>query len=189
MWVKPVQQGEFAIMRTLAIFTMLLISCAALAQNSATKAAGFDISALDKSADPCVDFYQYACGGWMKANSIPADQSIWGRFDELDERNQFILRDILQEASTKSAPAGSNDQKIGDYYGSCMDEKAIEEKGASPLKPYLDSIAAIKSKKDLPKFVADWHGRGANLFFQFTSEPDFKNATQVIAATDQAGLG
>jgi putative endopeptidase len=176
-------------MRKLAIVAMLLISCAALAQNTETKDSGFSISALDKSADPCSDFYQYACGGWMKANPVPADQSIWGRFDELDERNQFILRDILQEASTKSSPAGSNDQKIGDYYGSCMDEKAIEEKGASPLKPYLDSIAAIKSKKDLPNFLADWHGRGANLFFQFTSEPDFKNATQIIAATDQAGLG
>ena len=99
------------------------------------------------------------------------------------------MRDILQEASKKNSPPGSNDQKIGDYYGSCMDEKSIEEKGASPLKPYLDSIAAIKSKKDLPNFLADWHGRGANLFFQFTSEPDFKNATQIIAATDQAGLG
>jgi putative endopeptidase len=176
-------------MRKLAILAMLLISCAVLAQDPQTKTQGFSINLLDKASDPCVDFYQYACGGWMKANPVPSDQSIWGRFEELDERNQLILRDILQEASTKTVPAGSNDQKIGDYYGSCMDEKAIEEKGASPLEPYLDSIAAIKSKKDLPNFVADWHGRGANLFFQFTSEPDFKNATQIIAATDQAGIG
>jgi len=176
-------------MRKLAILAMLLISCGALAQDPQTKTLGFNVSELDKSADPCVDFYQYACGGWMRANPLPADQSIWGRFEELDERNQLILRDILQEASKKNSPPGSNDQKIGDYYGSCMDEKSIEEKGASPLKPYLDSIAAIKSKKDLPNFLADWHGRGANLFFQFTSEPDFKNATQIIAATDQAGLG
>jgi putative endopeptidase len=176
-------------MRKLAILAMLLISCAVLAQDPQTRTQGFSINLLDKASDPCVDFYQYACGGWMKANPVPSDQSIWGRFEELDERNQLILRDILQEASTKTVPAGSNDQKIGDYYGSCMDEKAIEEKGASPLEPYLDSIAAIKSKKDLPNFVADWHGRGANLFFQFTSEPDFKNATQIIAATDQAGIG
>ncbi len=176
-------------MRKFTMFALLLISCAALAQDPQTKTQGFSINLLDKASDPCVDFYQYACGGWMKANPVPSDQSIWGRFEELDERNQLILRDILQDASTKTAPAASSDQKIGDYYGSCMDEKAIEEKGASPLKPYLDSIAAIKSKKDLPNFVADWHGRGANLFFQFTSEPDFKNATQMIAATDQAGLG
>jgi putative endopeptidase len=174
-----------------ALFSLLLIACVAFAQDEPrTKTTpGFDINALDKSSDPCTDFYQYACGGWMKANPVPADQSTWGRFNELEERNEYILREILQQASAKTSPAGSNDQKIGDYYGSCMDEAAIEQKGTAPLKPFLDSVAALKSKKDLPAFLGDWHSRGAGMFFEFSSEPDFKNANEVIAATDQSGFG
>jgi endothelin-converting enzyme/putative endopeptidase len=89
----------------------------------------FDLNAIDKSIDPCNDFYQYACGTWMKQNPIPPDQAAWGRFNELHQNNQIILRNILDKQSANNSARSSTDQKIGDYYSSCMDESGIEEKG------------------------------------------------------------
>ena len=120
----------------LLVYLLLLAGASAQAQNtnsfssSAKKLASFDMNAMDKSADPCVDFYQYACGGWVKNNAIPADQPEWGRFDELHENNQLILRGILDKHSADIPSRSSNEQKIGDYYYSCMDEAGIEAKGA-----------------------------------------------------------
>jgi len=148
----------------------------------------FELNAIDKSVDPCTDFFQYACGNWMKQNPIPSDQSSWGRFDELFQNNQFILRDILEKAGT-GLNRDANTQKIGDFYASCMDESAIEKKGLTALKPQLDKIAALKNKSELPVFLADMHKNGFRSFFEFGSQPDFKNAQIVIAETDQAGLG
>src|SRR3954452_13092432 len=92
----------------------------------------FDPSAIDKSVDPCTDFYQYACGTWLKNNPIPPDQASWGRFSELAERNRTILRQILEKASTAAAGRDADTQKIGDYYSTCMDEAAINSKGIQP---------------------------------------------------------
>src|SRR3954452_7140015 len=99
----------------------------------------FDVKAIDKNADPCTDFYQYACGNWLTNNPIPPDQSTWGRFSELHERNQRILKDIL-ETSTAKTPRSAPEVKIGDYYAACMDERGINAKGTAPLKPELDRI-------------------------------------------------
>ena len=149
----------------------------------------FDLNAIDKTADPCTDYYQYACGNWRKNNPIPSDQSSWGRFDELYQNNQFILRDILEKAAVNDSKRDANTQKIGDFYGACMDEAATEKKGIAPLKPQLDKIAALKNKAELPAFLAESHKQGFHSFFEFGSQPDFKNAQMMIAETDQAGLG
>jgi endothelin-converting enzyme/putative endopeptidase len=159
------------------------------AQQGPKQMHSFELDSIDKSVSPCADFYQYACGNWMKNNPIPADQSSWGRFDELFQNNQFILRDILQKAAAGGATRDANTQKIGDFYGSCMDEEAIEKKGLASIKPELDMIAALKSKSELPDFLAEMHKNGFRSFFEFGSQPDFKNAQMMIAETDQSGLG
>src|SRR5207249_10923435 len=101
---------------------------------------------LDRSVSPCVNFYKFACGTWMARNPIPPDQSRWGRFDELAERNRQILRDILEKAAVENASRAPIEQQIGDYYAACMDVAAIDKKGLSPLKPALDRIAALPDK-------------------------------------------
>src|SRR5258705_9776148 len=102
----------------------------------------FSIDNIDKTADPCTDFYQYACGNWLKNTEIPADQSSWVSFIELDERNQFTMREILDKASVAAPERDAITQKIGDLYSSCMDEKAAEAQDSAPLNPELDRIAA-----------------------------------------------
>jgi endothelin-converting enzyme/putative endopeptidase len=153
------------------------------------KTLGFDAAALDKTVAPCDDFYQFACGGWTKANPIPGDQSSWGRFNELAERNRVTLREILDEAAKGGASQAPFDRKLGDFYGSCMDEAKVEALGASALKPQLDGIAALKSKAELPAALAGLHRAGVEAVFAFGAEQDFKDTTQVIAQADQGGLG
>src|SRR5437868_4566360 len=126
-------------------------------ENRVLELKGLDPNLMDKNADPCVDFYQYACGGWLKQNPVPADQSSYGRDTELAERNRLILRDILEKAAINDPKRSAVNQKIGDYYSSCMDEHAIEKKDTGPLKPELDRIAAIEDKKDLAPAIAQLH--------------------------------
>ena len=135
-----------------------------------------------------MDFYQYACGTWLKNNPIPADQSSWGRFSELHERNQIILRGILEKQSADNASRSPVNQKIGDYFNSCMDEAGIEAKGTAPLKPYMDNINMMKSKSDIPAVLAGLHKSGVNAFFEFGAEPDFKDSKVDIATAGQGGL-
>ncbi|MGZ7063685.1 MAG: M13 family metallopeptidase [Candidatus Angelobacter sp.] len=145
------------------------------------------VTALDKSADPCVDFYQFACGGWIKNNPIPADHPIWSRFGELAERNRTVLRGILED-SAKATKRSANEQKIGDYYASCLDEDSINKKGIAVLKPEFDRIAGLKDKAGLPALLAHLHGESIDALFNFYSGADFKNAKEVIAQADQGGI-
>jgi predicted metalloendopeptidase len=172
----------------LACFVLLAATGFAQTASSTKAAPGFSLDNIDKTVDPCVDFYQYACGNWLKKTEIPADQSQWVSFVELHERNLAIEREILEKAEVGGSKRGAVDQKIGDLYGSCMDEKAVNEKGAAPLKPELDRVAAVKDKAALMDEIAHIHLTGSSPLFNFYSSPDLHNANQVIAYIDQGGL-
>jgi putative endopeptidase len=155
--------------------------------------AVLDLSAMDKTVDPCVDFYTYACGGWMKNNPVPPDQSNWGTYGKLQDENLAQLRTILEEAAKSNSGKGTVTQKIGDYYASCMDEVTIDKLGATPLTPELKRIADLQSKNAIAEYLATSQYPtaiyGGGSLFTFRSTQDFKDSTQEIAETDQGGLG
>jgi endothelin-converting enzyme/putative endopeptidase len=180
-------------LRILAFIPVLCFAwLPSLAQHSASEPV-LDVSAMDKTIDPCVDFYTYSCGGWMKSNPIPPDQASWGTYGKLEDENRAQLRTILEEAARSEPSRNSITQKIGDYYSSCMDESAIESLGAKPLQPELDRIAGLKSKQDFAEYLASSQYPpslyGGGTLFTFRSNQDFKDSTQVIAEVDQGGLG
>jgi putative endopeptidase len=175
--------------RVLLVFLLLAALATSAQTDSTTKPApGFSIDNIDKTLDPCVDFYQYACGNWLKKAEIPADQSAWVSFVELDERNLVTLREILEKASANDSGRSPIDQKVGDFYSSCMDEKTVDAKGLDSLKPELDRISTVSDKATLIDAVARVHLAGPNPLFNFYSNSDLHNADQVIAYIDQGGL-
>jgi len=159
------------------------------APGSVARPKSFDLGAMDKSVDPCEDFFEYACGTWRKNNPIPPDQARWGRFNELAEYNRQLLHEILEKASTNGPKHDPVTQKIGDFYASCMDEKTVNAQGSAPLKALLDRIAAISNKDELVKTLAYMHSLGINALFNFGAQPDLHNANMQIAGVFQGGLG
>ena len=150
---------------------------------------GFSLSNLDKSCKPCDDFHEFAMGGWMKANPIPAEYPNWGTFTQLRDNSLTVLRTILEAATKANASAGSNEQKIGDFYSSCMDSTAIEAAGLTPLADDLATIDAIGDRKSLDAEIIRLQREGASVVFRFASGQDLKDSTRFIAQAIQGGLG
>ena len=187
--------------RTLAILLFLACAGVVFAQtisNAPSTSAdaqifmlipGLDKSVMDTTADPCVDFYQYSCGNWSKLHPIPSDSPYSDEFYNLEQYNQQVLHGILEKAATNDPSRDANTRKIGDYYASCMDEAAVQQKGLEPLQPELDRINGLTSKEQLPELLAHYQLINVNAFLGFGSQEDFKDATRTIAVASQNGLG
>ncbi|HUO26823.1 MAG TPA: M13 family metallopeptidase [Candidatus Aquilonibacter sp.] len=183
----------------LATLALAAISCAtAPAQSNENKPAvpghqtaplGLDERFLDTTADPCTNFFQYACGNFTKYYPIPSDRSGFGIFSLLFDRNQADLHEILERAAAGGTDRTPNEKKIGDYYAACMDSNAIDRKGLQPFQPELDRIAALKEKSELTPLLARFQLTNVNAFLGLGEQQDFKDASKQIAAVDQGGLG
>jgi putative endopeptidase len=179
----------------LAIVILLLLAGFVFAQTAKNTQPVLNISSMDKTVDPCVDFFEYSCGGWIKKNPIPPDQTNWSVYSKLENDNKLILRNIVESAAKPDPARDATKQKIGDYYAACMDESGIEKAGIAPLRPELQRVADLKSKAELARLVVSMqpakenYVRQETVLFDFGSLQDFKDSTQVIAVADQGGLG
>jgi endothelin-converting enzyme/putative endopeptidase len=184
--------------KAFALPLCLIVTALAAAQNPATQSSqqlampytpSLDVNSMDKSADPCVDFYQYSCGGWKKNNPIPSDETSWEVYGKLYQDNLNYLRALLEQASSASQRDAVT-QKIGDFYGACIDESAIEKRGLAPVQGDLDAIGHLNSAKDITPLLARLQfAYGRTILFSQGSTQDPDNAEQQIAELDQGGLG
>src|SRR3954467_13442960 len=172
----------------LALFLLTIISFAQT-QNSSSAAPptkdrplttlpytpSLDVPSMDKSVDPCVDFYMYSCGGGNKKNPIPGDQASWDVYGKLTNENRMFLWAILEEAAKPTPNRSAVDQKIGDFFSSCMDETAVNKRGATPLKGDMATINGMRSAADLAPVLAQLHlnSSGSGFGFGFGSSQDF----------------
>jgi len=187
----------------LLISSVMAVSLAAAQAPSAPHSAepalpyspSLDLSSMDKSVDPCVDFYHYSCGGWQTKNPIPPDQTSWSVYGKLYQDNLTFLRGILEQAAQPSERRSAVNQKIGDFYAACMDDGAVEKRGVSPIQPELDAIRQVKSVKELAPLVAKLqvtyfqYSYTSSMLFSAGSAQDPDDSEQVIADVDQGGLG
>ncbi len=179
-----------------AVGIVLLCSGAAFSQATPAESSkppapekifSFDPDAIDKSANPCENFYQYACGNWQKNNPIPGDQSRWGQFNKLAENNRLVLYEILSNAA-KPGNHTPVEQKVGDYFAACMDTKTIDARGTAPLKVDLDAIGKVSSRPQLVEEIADLQQKGVRAVMAFYAAADMHDATMQVANLDQGGL-
>ena len=171
---------------------LVLLSLASLAMTASPLAPdhGVNTANLDTTCAPCKDFNQFANGGWMAKNPIPPAYPSWGVTNEVNERNRDILHQILEDAAKNTmAVRGTSEQKIGDYYGSCMDTAKIDSEGLKPLQPELDRIQRIADITSLEAEIVHLQQIGVSAFFEVDSTPDFKNSNEVTGEVDQGGLG
>ncbi|HWR34903.1 MAG TPA: M13-type metalloendopeptidase [Clostridia bacterium] len=179
---------KFVAVLLLATGSVLTVAQTAPAQSQTAKAPiSFDTTAMDKSVDPCNDFFEFSCGGWRRANPVPGDKSRWGRFQELGEYNLSVLHGLLEKA-IEPGNHSAIEQKVGNFYAACMDEKAVDALGAKPLRPEFDRIAKIKTRADVLAQVAHMQSVGIPALFGFGASPDMHDAKQTIASVSQGGL-
>jgi putative endopeptidase len=175
------------------------VAAAAADESNVPKLEHFDANLVDKTLDPCQDFYKYSCNKWLTANPIPADQVYWSTGSGLELWNEGVLRDTLEAASKNDPNRSAVQQKIGDYWAACMDESTIDSAGLKPLESELARVAALKSKKDITLAIAHlqhvypgaWQpgdNESSSPLFGFTGQQDYDNASMVVAQIDQAGL-
>ena len=151
---------------------------------------GLSETTLDRSADPCSNFYQFACGGWLAKTEIPADRTTWSRgFSEIYDRNQQTLRTILEAAAAGGKDPDPGTQKLGNFYASCMDEATIEKAGLSALEPWLKRARKVRNKKQITALVSELQADGVNVLFNFFVDQDAKDSTKMVAQLWQGGLG
>ncbi|HSJ39464.1 MAG TPA: M13 family metallopeptidase N-terminal domain-containing protein, partial [Xanthobacteraceae bacterium] len=164
---------------------LLLLAAAALAHGGEQ---GLQTANIDRSTSPCHDFFQYANGAWLRTTRIPPDHDTWGVDEEIEQRNQSILRDILDNAASHPADGGPI-RKIGDFYAAAMDETAIESSGLAPLREDLAALAALTTADDVAALIRDWHVRGFDVLFDLQAQEDLKDSATNIAYAAQGGLG
>jgi putative endopeptidase len=177
---------------SVAITAVALVSCNGNGkkENATVLNSAFDMANIDSTVKPSEDFYQFVNGNWMKNNPIPASESRWGSFNELNEKNTAKLRAILEDAAAdKKAVAGSNRQKIGDFYSLAMDSVKLNKEGAAPLKEEFEAIEKITSKDDFIKEVAHLHSLGISALFVGYVGQDPKISTMYIPQLYQGGIG
>src|SRR5262249_42872212 len=193
--VRPLSPHSFRLLSAAALGLMVLGASPEAPETTQTspspaRTRTLDVADMDAGANACVDFYQYADGGWLEKNPIPSDRPRWGTFEELRQHNQDALRGILEKlAADKSAKAGTDEKKLGDFYGACMDEAEIEKLGIKGIAPELDRIDDIKDLPGLRAEILRLQQGGAKAIFNFGSEEDRKDSNKVIAAALQGGMG
>lgn len=184
---SPVGAAGFALLLALGGCTATPQQMAeAPATPAAPKPPAPGLPVLDKAVSACDNFFLHACGVWMKENPIPDDQSRWGNFQVLAERNMVLLREILDDAVAHPKPETA---KIATFYAACMDEATVEQQGLAPLQPVLMRITAVTSLKQLGQLTGDLHDMGVPVLFSFSRMQKFSDAVQTIAVADQGGLG
>ncbi|HUE04912.1 MAG TPA: M13 family metallopeptidase [Bryobacteraceae bacterium] len=178
------------------LFCILLFAALAAAQTPETPlqslpySPSLDLTDMDRSVNPCEDFYHYTCGGWLKKNPIPADQSSWSVYAKLTQDNERFLWGILEDTAKPNPARSAVEREIGDFFAACMDEAGVEKAGASPLAPELSAIGALKSVADLPEFLAREHAaQDFGMLFSFSSSQDYADSSREIAFAGAGGLG
>ncbi|HEY6808013.1 MAG TPA: M13 family metallopeptidase N-terminal domain-containing protein, partial [Gemmatimonadales bacterium] len=178
-----------------------LLSLAAVPASAQTPAPRFpaagrplkvvDPQYIDSTANACTDFFQYANGGWLQHDTIPAAYSSSGVGREMGDQNELVVRAVLDDAVAQGPhqPAGSTPRKLGTFYGSCMDSTAVERAGITPIRPWLARVDAITSRAALVGAIAELHVRGTNVAFRYFPDVDAHDAAHYVASLAQGGLG